>query len=276
MKKLVTCLAVTLALYALPLTANAAFVSTFDFETAWTGDYATGWENTSYRHGTAPVAQMMQQTTTAHTGSAGVKLSASDPLGLFWVGVNPTGIPTSALDKQYNPYLSAWYFEENKMAVTGQIFSVPDSPIADNDDWTDVQFGGRRQPASSTNFNFIAASSNSLPGTNSWVDTNFARTAGWHQLEMQLSSTDGKIHFSLDGSEVGSTTRDDYTNLGTIGLYTMFDATTLSTNGAGSYTIWDDVQIGSSAPVPEPGTFALLGLGLAGLGVIARRRNKKA
>lgn len=198
--------------------ASAAPFLTFGFETAWSGDYAPGWENTAYRHGTAPVAQMMQQSSVAHTGAAGVKLIAGDPLGLFWVGVNPTGIPSTYLDRQYNPYFSAWYFEENKSAVAGQIFAVPDSPINDDDDWTDVQFGGRRQPSAGSNFNFIAAEAN---GSQSWVDTNQVRTGGWHHLTLQLSSADGKIYFTLDGAAVGSTTRSDYTNLGVVGLLSL-------------------------------------------------------
>lgn len=236
---------------------------TFGFETAWTGDYAPGWENTEYRHGAAPVAQMMQQVSTGHNSSYGVQLSAKDPLGLFWVGVNPSGIPSSYLDKQYDPYFSAWYYEENKTAVAGQIFAVPDSPIEDDLDWTDVQFGGRRQPASSADFYYIAA-----PASN-WVEAG-DRTSGWHHLSMQLLNSDGKIHFTLDGVEVGATYRDDYTNLGTVGLYTMFDAATLGTTGVGSTTIWDDVSVGSS--VPDGGTtLVLLGGALTGLGALRRK-----
>lgn len=38
----------------------------------------------------------------------------------------------------------------------------------------------------------------------------------------------------------------------------------------------DNIAIGNSnAPVPEPGTFALLGAGLLGLGIYSRRKNKK-
>jgi hypothetical protein len=90
---------------------------------------------------------------------------------------------------------------------------------------------------------------------------------------MQLSSVDGRIYFSLDGIVVGSTVRDDYTNLGTIGLYTMFDAASLGTSGSGSYTIWDDVQVGST--VPEPGTLILLGSGLLGLVGFGRKKFRK-
>ena len=36
--------------------ASATIWFSDDFETAWTGDYADGWENTAYRHGAPPVA----------------------------------------------------------------------------------------------------------------------------------------------------------------------------------------------------------------------------
>lgn len=248
--------------------ANASVLFADGFEASWSGDYAPGWENTTYRHGVAPVAQMMQQSSTAHSGSYGLRLIVdANPDSLFWVAVNPNSIPTAALDKQYNPYFSAWYYEENKASVAGQIFAVPDTPIADNDDWTDIQFGGRRND-SGANFSFIAASMN-LPSA--WVDTGVARTGGWHQIMMQLLDSDGKIHFTLDGVEVGATTRADYTNLGTVGLYTMFNTAVLGA-GVDQYTLWDDVRVGSD--VPEPATLALAGIALAGLAA-SRRRSRK-
>jgi len=89
---------------------------------------------------------------------------------------------------------------------------------------------------------------------------------------MQLLDADGKIHFILDGVEVGASYRDDYADLGSsIGLYTMFQNPLSDWGDAKPYTIWDNFEYGSSYVVPLPGA-ALLGM--IGL-VYAGRRLRK-
>ncbi len=243
-----------------------------DFETGWTGDYANGWVNTAYRHGAPPVGQMMQQTTTAHGGSYGLQLTAASVAEpwMWWAGVSVESLDHVALDAAYNPYVSVWYYDEGTAnASAGQLFAVPDwvNPyLAGGEDWTDVQYGAR---FNNTDDYYYVAAGESSPG---WVDSGEARSDGWHNLMFQLSSSDGRIHFFLDGIEIGASYRNDYTNLGTeIGLFTQFDPANGPQNGGTPYTIWDDFEVGSDfAPVPEPATMTLMGMGLAALA--ARRR----
>ena len=252
--------------------SNAQYTILFSdgFETAWTGDYAPGWENSGYRHGEPPVGKMMQQTSIAYSGSYGLKLIAdSVPQSwMWWAAVNPQSLPHHALDKQYNPYISAWYYDELGDTRAGQLFAVPDwvNPyLKGGEDWTDVQFGGR--PWAEEDYYYVAVGQNH-PG---WQNTGVARTAGWHNLKFQLSAIDGRIHFYIDGNLVGSSYRNDYTNLGaTMGLYTMFDDPLSGWGDNKPYTIWDDFEVGST--IPEPGTFLLLGFGLLGLAGLSRKK----
>lgn len=199
---------------------------TFDFEDSWDGDYAPGWENAAYRHGEAPVGKMMEQVDGGHTGS-GMKLTAdSVPEDwMWWASVEPTtaSVNPGAMAKEYNPYVSVWYYDEGHSAdkddPAGQLYAVPswvNNYNAAGEDWTDIQVGARF--TAEDKYYYVAAGEDS-PG---WQDTGVSRptdSAAWHQLKIQLSSDDGKVHFYVDGSEVGSTYRADYVDLGqTIGL----------------------------------------------------------
>ena len=260
-------------------------VATFDFETAWSADYAPGWENTLYRHGDPPVGKMMQYTTTAHTGTGGVKVIAdSTPESwMWWVGVNIANVNPEAMKKEYNPYFSAWYFDEGDSGGTdpaGQTFVVPSwvngytGPLFD-EDWTDIQLGARDNVED--NYYYVVCGENMV----GWEDSGVGRKNGeWVELKMQLLDADGKVHFSIDGTEVGSSYRNDYVDLGaTLGLYTRF-AAPLSGWTEKPSTIWDDVTIGSayegSAIVPEPATLIIWSiLGSLGL-VVGWRRSRRA
>jgi hypothetical protein len=67
----------------------------------------------------------------------------------------------------------------------------------------------------------------------------------------------------------------DYCPWAPIGVTFAGTAESVLFSGSANYIGFDDVTLGSATPTPgtpEPGAFSLLGLGLASLGLIARRK----
>lgn len=259
----------------------------FDFNTSWTSDYTPGWENSDYRHGDPPVGKMMEYVAGGVGGTGGMELIAdSTPEDwMWWAAVNPIDVREYAMLKAYNPWVSVDYYDEgylhdpDALNCAGQLYSVPSwvNPYIDgSEDWTDIQFGARfNQPAPNDNYYYVACGENML----GWQDTGVSRfgegSPGWVNLKMQLHAADGFVHFYVNGVDKGTSYRNDYVDLISMGIYNMFEDPLSQWGDDKPSVIYDNFCFGSEAMVPEPGSAILLGLGLVGLAGVAYRRRKK-
>jgi hypothetical protein len=264
------------------LMASVSFAASYrvadDFNSSWTGDYAPGWKNTAYRHGEAPVGKMMQQVNVG--GEDALKLiAASTPQSwMWWAAVSPEFVDSAKMTKEYDPYLKVKYYdtglEEGDLHAVGQLAAVPSwtNLYLENgtEDWTDTQLGAR---VGESEYYHVAAGQ----GHPGWQSTGVDRPSNepsWREFKMQLLNSDGRIHYYIDGVEVGTSFRNDYADL--TGAYLMIQFTDpLSGWGENSrpYVILDDFEAGSNY-VPEPLTIAAVFGGVSALGGYVRRRRR--
>jgi hypothetical protein len=267
MKKLITVCAVSVLLILIS-NSYANYSMTDGFETSWTGNYAPGWENITYRHGDASTPKMTQYDTieangytiTPFSGSYFMGLqvtSAGDPVSStnWWGGVEPAFINADALDRQYSPWVSVSFYDYGASLPAPQLAAVPGT--GDASDWTDIQFGQRWNRAD----NYWYAECMNSPSE--WVETSVTRSVGWHELKLS-QNTEGYITYSIDGTDVGTTT-NAYLDLAGPWLMIQFDY-----NAFGSEVYFDNFQAGST--IPAPGAILLGSIGVGLVGWLKRRR----
>ncbi len=98
------------------------------------------------------------------------------------------------------------------------------------------------------------------------LSPSFAYDA-WHELRIVLDTTADEFNYLLDGNLLGSVGADGSIQFANVILqgYNKFSV------DQGDYSLqWRNLQTGPDSSVPEPGTFALIGI--AGLGLVLTRR----
>jgi hypothetical protein len=129
-----------------------------------------------------------------------------------------------------------------------------------------------------------------LSGDSTFMDVAAGFTTGFSFNYVSLSDVGSVSVFSgLDGTGTLLGTIDLSPNSGScpgfgaafcpfspVGVSFAGTAKSIEFGGVANQIVFDDVTFGSSTPggVPEPSTWAMMLLGLAGLGIVARRRAK--
>lgn len=114
-------------------------------------------------------------------------------------------------------------------------------------------------------------------GTSGWVDLTTPVAYGqWTTLQILLTNT--QFEYRVNGSLEHFSPLDGSTGFGAVIMqgYNFGDpalANAITGGGKGSYTAYW-ANTGGQSPVPEPATYGMMGLGLAAIGLISRRRMK--
>lgn len=133
--------------------------------------------------------------------------------------------------------------------------------------------------------NMMAVNGATSPNVTVWSETVNVSANTNYDLSAWIASSyplsPAVLDFSINGAQVGT----DFTASTTTGLWQQFNAdwnsgasssavltiVDLNTQADGNDFALDDIRFGTETATPEPGYFAFVGVGLAGL-LIARRR----
>jgi len=274
--------------------AHAAPIGSWNFDTAWasgttdTSGYGGGWVS---RAGAFNSVTMDYASGAAYGRAGGVAVvtNSGNAIANGAASAQFAGVRLLLVDGPGNPNADGYAFREAFEASMNRV----NNPFAQVDMWDDgsnVSAGLFALSIRPTDASFNAgsfnrvASSTAAPGLLRGVEAagvpevrgTTARTAQtWRTLRMVLEA-DGDIEYLVDGVSLGfSAQKYDTLTSAYNNAFNLLVGTAGGASGARQSMVFDNFQFGTNANgVPEPGTFALAGLALLGIGAVSRRRKQ--